>query len=84
MPHDDELTMLREEAETLAAFVHMLQREYTQLEADFVAVLLALGDRIEVPAIAPQSSRLSQHIERLENPATGAVTFQLKRDPPRN
>ncbi len=74
MPDDDQMTLLREEAETLAAFLHLLQREYTQLQADFASVLTAIGKQVEVPTTAHLPH---QHIERAEDPTTGAVTFRL-------
>ncbi len=77
MPDDDQMTLLCEEAETLAAFLHLLQREYTQLQADFAAVLTAIGKQVEIPATALQAPSRSQRIERTEDPATGAVTFRL-------
>ncbi len=80
MPHEDELTLLREEIETLADFLHMLQREYAQLQADFAAVLRALGEQVEVSSTMLQVPSLSQRIERIEDPATGAVTFRLRHD----
>ena len=80
MPHEDELTLLREEIETLADFLHILQREYAQLQADFAAVLRALGEQVEVSSTMLQVPSLSQRIERIEDPATGAVTFRLRHD----
>ena len=80
MPHEDELTLLREEIETLADFLHLLQREYAQLQADFAAVLRALGEQVEVSSTMLQVPSLSQRIERIEDPATGAVTFRLRHD----
>jgi len=80
VPHEDELTLLREEIETLADFLHMLQREYAQLQADFAAVLRALGEQVEVSSTMLQVPSLSQRIERIEDPATGAVTFRLRHD----
>ena len=77
VPHEDELALLREEAETLAEFLHMLQREFTQLEADLASVLAAIGDQIEVPQTARQALPLSRRIERTVDPATGAITFRL-------
>ncbi len=78
VPDEDQLTLLREESETLAAFLRMLQHEYTQVQADFAAVLQAIGEQIEVPATALQSPSSSRRIERIENPTTGAVTFRLR------
>ncbi len=80
MPHEDELTLLREEIETLADFLHILQREYAQLQADFAAVLRALGEQVEVSSTMLQAPSLSQRIERIEDPATGAMTFRLRHD----
>ncbi len=80
MPHEDELTLLREEIETLADFLHLLQREYAQLQADFAAVLRALGEQVEVSSPMLQAPSLSQRIERIEDPVTGAVTFRLRHD----
>ncbi|MDQ2786160.1 MAG: type 4a pilus biogenesis protein PilO [Chloroflexota bacterium] len=80
MPHEDELTLLREETETLAAFLHLLQREYAHLQADFTAVLRALGEQIEVPSTTLQAPSHTQHIERTEDPVTGAITFRLRHD----
>ncbi len=80
MSHKDELTLLREETETLAEFLHLLQHEYAQLQADFAAVLRTLGGQIDVPSTALQAPSLSQRIERTEDPATGAVTFRLRHD----
>ena len=77
VPHEDELSVLREEAETLADFLHMLQREFAQLEADFASILEAIGDQIAVPATVRQTPPLSRRIERIVDPATGAVTFRL-------
>ncbi len=80
MPHEDELTLLREEIETLADFLHLLQREYAQLQADFAAVLRALGEQVEVSSTMLQAPSLSQRIERIEDPVTCAVTFRLRHD----
>ncbi len=77
MPDDDQLTLLREEAETLAAFLCLLQREYAQLQTDFAAVLTAIGKQIEVPAPLRQPPHHSPRIERAEDPTTGAITFHL-------
>lgn len=78
MPDEDQLSLLWEESETLAAFLRMLQHEYTQVQADFAAVLQAIGKQIEVPATALQPPSSSRRIERIENPTTGAVTFRLR------
>ncbi|MDQ2783565.1 MAG: hypothetical protein M3Y58_01015 [Chloroflexota bacterium] len=80
MPHEDELTLLREETETLAEFLHILQREYAHLQADFAAVLEAIGGQIAVPSTALRAPSPSQRIERTEDPATGTVTFRLRHD----
>ncbi|MDQ6833473.1 MAG: hypothetical protein M3008_08745 [Chloroflexota bacterium] len=80
MPHEDELMLLREEIETLADFLHMLQREYAHLQANFATVLRALGEQVEVPSTALQVPSRSQRIERTEDPATGTITFRLRRD----
>jgi len=80
VPHEDELTLLREETETLAEFLHLLQHEYVQLQADFAAVLRTLGEQVEVSFAALQAPSLSQRIERTEDPATGTVTFRLRHD----
>lgn len=80
VPDEDELTMLREEAETLADFLHMLQREYAQLQADFAAVLKMHGKPIEIPATALQPPPRPQRIERTEDPTTGAITFRLRHE----
>jgi hypothetical protein len=77
VPHDDELTMLREEAEALAEFLRVLRREFARLEADFAAILEAVGDRIEVPPTARRATPRSPRIERTVDPATGAITFRL-------
>ncbi len=77
MPHEDERILLREEVETLAAFLRLLQREFAQLEADFASVLAALGGQIEVPQTARQATPLARRIERTEDPETGAITFRL-------
>ncbi len=77
MPEEDQLIALREEIETLAAFLHMLQREYAQLQADFAAVLHAIGGQIEIPPTALQAPSPSHRLERMEDPITGAVTFRL-------
>lgn len=82
MPHEDELALLREEAEILAEFLHLLQREFAQLEADLASVLAAIGDQIEVPSAARQATPLSRHIERTVDPATGAITFRLEESIP--
>jgi len=80
VPHEDELTLLREEIETLAEFLHLLQHEYVQLQADFAAVLRTLGEQVEVSSTMLQAPSLSQRIERTEDPVTGAVTFRLSHD----
>jgi predicted nucleic acid-binding Zn-ribbon protein len=77
MPDEDELTALREEIETLAAFLHALQREHARLKADLAAVLHTVGGQIEVPSIAIQPSSRAQQIERTVNPVTRVVTFRL-------
>ena len=77
MPHEDELALLREEAETLAEFLHMLRREFVQLEADLASVLAAIGNQIEVPSAARQAPPLSRRIERTVDSATGTITFRL-------
>jgi hypothetical protein len=77
VPHEDELILLREEIETLAAFLHLLQREFAQLEADFASVLAAIGGQIEVPQTARQATPLTRRIERTEDPETSAITFRL-------
>ncbi len=77
MPDQNELDLLREESESLAGFLRLLQHEHHQLQADFVAVLRAVGGQIRVRAaempVVPDASR----IERVEDPASGAVTFRL-------
>ena len=78
MPHEDELALLREEAETLAEFLHLLQHEFAQLEADLTSILAAIGDQIEVPQTARQATPLARRIERTVDPETGAVTFRLE------
>ncbi len=77
MPYEDDLTLLREEIETLAEFLHLLQREYARLQADFAAILRASGAQIEVPSTALQAPSRSQRVERTEDPETGAITFRL-------
>jgi hypothetical protein len=76
VPEDDELTALREENDDLAEFLHMMQREYNQLLADFAAVLRAMGGeaRVTVTAYQPMQDR----IERDDDLATGTVTFRLR------
>ena len=76
VPDGDELTMLRQEVETLAAFLHLLQREHAQLKADFADGVEDGGEPVEVPPTARQSLLRSRHIERIENPATGAIIFR--------
>jgi hypothetical protein len=80
VPTEDDLSMLREEAETLAEFLRLLQREYAQLQADLASVLAVIGNHIEVPPSARQADPLSRHIERTEDPATGTITFRLMHD----
>lgn len=77
MPQQDERDILQEECESLAEFLHMLEREYHQLQADFASVLQAAGGQIRVPATAVRTAPAASRIERLEDPATGAVTFRL-------
>jgi predicted nucleic acid-binding Zn-ribbon protein len=77
VPHEDELALLREEAETLAEFLHLLQREFAQLEADLASILAAIGDHIDVPYATHQAPPLSRRIERTVDPATGTITFRL-------
>jgi hypothetical protein len=74
---DDELAALREEVESLAAFLHMLQREYTQLHHDFAAAIRAAGGTITLakPGI-PESATAA--IERVDDPTTGAATFRVR------
>jgi hypothetical protein len=81
VPHQDELDLLREESESLAAFLRLLQREHRQLHADFAAVLRAAGGSIRVPVAEISTSPDAPRIERVEDPATGAVTFRLKPAP---
>lgn len=78
VPQQNELDMLSEESETLAEFLYMLQREHRQLHADFAAVLRAAGGAIRVPAAEIRAAPIAPYIERLEDPATGAVTFRLQ------
>ncbi|MCA1668841.1 MAG: hypothetical protein LC793_15895 [Thermomicrobia bacterium] len=80
MPDEEELIPLREEIETLAAFLHALQREHAQLQADFAAVLHAIGDQIELSPTALQISSRAQRLQRTEDAGTGAVTFRLRYD----
>jgi hypothetical protein len=80
VPHEDELTMLREEAEALAEFLHVLRREFARLEADLASILEAVGDRIEVPPTDRRATPRSWRIERTEDPATGTITFRLSQD----
>ncbi|MHB8646091.1 MAG: hypothetical protein ACYDAR_09925 [Thermomicrobiales bacterium] len=80
MPHEDELAMLREETETLARFLSTLQREYARLEADFAALLQTVGEPITVPPAAFPTPSYARHIERIADPATGAITFRLTPD----
>jgi hypothetical protein len=81
VPHQNELEMLREESESLAEFLHMLQREHRQLQADFAAVLHAAGGHIRVSAGDVRTAPDTPHIERLEDPITGTVTFRLEPTP---
>lgn len=78
MPQQDEREMLREESESLAAFLRMLQREYCHLQADFAAILHAAGGQIRVSAVDRRAAHATPRIERVEDPATGAVMFRLK------
>ena len=78
MPDQNELDLLREESESLAEFLRLLQREHRQLQADFAAILHAAGGHIRVPAVDIRTDRAAPRIERLEDPATGAVTFRLR------
>ncbi len=80
VPDDDQITLLREEAEALADFLCMLQREYAQLQTDFAAVLKMHGKPIEIPATALQQPPRPPRIERTEDPTTGAITFRLRHE----
>jgi hypothetical protein len=80
--HQDELDLLREEGEALADFLRMLQREYAHLQADFASALNAAGGQIRVEKRLLQALPLAAKIERVEDPATGAVTFRLRRPTP--
>ena len=77
MAGDDEVTALREEVESLADFLRMLQREHTQLHHDFTAILRAAGGTITVTN-ADFTNPLTPAIERTEDPQTGTVTFRLR------
>ncbi|MGI8855850.1 MAG: hypothetical protein ACR2JW_08875 [Thermomicrobiales bacterium] len=81
MPHQDELDLLREECESLAEFLRLLQREHRQLQADFAAILHAVGGSIRVPAADMHAVPDAPRIERLEDSATGAVMFRLEPTP---
>ncbi|HEY7907269.1 MAG TPA: hypothetical protein VIC60_00285 [Thermomicrobiales bacterium] len=82
MPDQHELDLLREESESLAEFLRLLQREHRQLHADFAAVLRAAGGSVRVPAVDIRTARNIPPIERVEDPATGAVTFRLHEPSP--
>jgi hypothetical protein len=74
--HNDELAKLRDEIETLAGFLHMLQREYIQLHSDFAATLHAAGGAItviEADRIPPNRCA----IERTDAKDTGTAIFRL-------
>jgi predicted nucleic acid-binding Zn-ribbon protein len=77
VPHQDELDLLREESESLAEFLLLLQREHRQLQADFVAILHAAGGEIRVPAADTRTAPDGPRIERVEDLDSGAVTFRL-------
>ena len=55
VPDQNELDVLREESESLAEFLYLLQREHRQLEADFAAILHAAGGHIQVPAASTRA-----------------------------
>jgi hypothetical protein len=74
---DDELTALREEVESLAAFLRLLVREHTQLHRDFAAALRAAGGTMTIHD-ADCTNPITSAIERTEDPNTGTVTFRLK------
>lgn len=74
----NETSALREEVEALAAFLHLLQQEYTQLQGDFVAVLRACGGSVTATAAdftAPPASAVT----RIYEGADGTTTFSLAR-----
>lgn len=77
MSGDDEVTALREEVESLADFLQILQREHTQLHHDFAAILRTAGGTITVTH-ADFTHPPTPAIERTEDPQTGAVTFRLR------
>jgi hypothetical protein len=81
VPDQHELDLLREESESLAEFLRLLQREHRQLQADFAAVLHAAGGSVRVPAVDIRTAPAAPRIERREDPATGAVTFRLEPTP---
>jgi hypothetical protein len=76
--YQDEHDVLREENESLAEFLLLLQREHRQLKADFAAVLHAAGGHVRVAAMNISPDLAARRIERLEDPDTGAVTFRLQ------
>jgi hypothetical protein len=81
VPYQEELDMLREESESLAEFLRLLRREHRQLQADFAAILHAAGGSVRVPAVDIRAVPYAPRIERLEDPATGTVTFRLEPTP---
>lgn len=75
VPEDDELIVLREEVETLAEFLQILHREYTQLRADFAAVLDVIGGQIVVNR--PETTTPPRIIVREEDPTTETITLRV-------
>jgi hypothetical protein len=82
VPDQHELDLLREESESLSEFLRLLQREHRRLQDDFAAILHAAGGSIRVPAVDIRTVPTARRIERVEDPATGAVTFRLHEPSP--
>jgi hypothetical protein len=74
---EDEVTALREEVESLADFLRLLQREHAQLHRDFAAALRAAGGAITVSG-TDSTSPVAPAIERIDDPKTGTTTFRLR------
>ncbi len=72
---ESESDALREEVETLAAFLHLVQREYAQLQRDFAAVLRASGGSVTATA-ADFAVPMASAITHTDN-ADGTTTFRV-------
>ncbi len=77
MSGHDEISALREEVESLADFLRMVQREHAQLRRDFAAALRAAGGAITVSETDFSGDPTADAIERITDPRTGTTTFRL-------